>query len=85
MNAYKVLTLTIGIHFCVMYALTFVAVDTWQDVTLFNTRSLYMALVMVAPMLALMLFSMRHMYKNKNLNTVLYIGSTLLFFAAFCD
>lgn len=66
-------------HFFIMYALTYVAVNTLNDASLFSTRSLYMALVMVSPMVILMLFFMRQMYENKKMNTILYIGSALVF------
>ena len=62
-----------------MYTLTYIAVYTWADVSLFSTRSLYMAMIMVAPMLLIMLIVMRDMYRNKKLNAFLYACSIGLF------
>lgn len=83
MNSYIKLALTIGVHFFIMYALTYVAVYTWSDIPLFSTRSLYMALVMVAPMIFIMVFAMRGMYGDKKLNLLLYAGSAAIFITSF--
>lgn len=81
-QSYKNLAKTVGIHFFIMYSLTYVAVNTWSDASLFSTRSFYMAVVMVAPMVILMLFFMGSMYKDKKLNRLLYLGSFTLFIGA---
>lgn len=79
---YKKLLTTVGIHFVIMYFLAYIVVDSISDAYLFSTRPLYMALVMVPPMVILMLFFMRDMYKNRKLNTILYLSSTALFIFA---
>jgi len=83
MNPYKSLAWTVGIHFFIMYALTFAAVHAFADIPLFSTRSLYMAVIMVAPMVILMVWFMRSMYTNRVYNLFLFGGSALLFLAFF--
>lgn len=80
---YKKLLLTVGIHFVIMYCLGYVVVDSLSHAYFFSTRPLYMALVMVPPMVILMLYFMRDMYQNKKLNTWLYVGSFTVFIFAF--
>ena len=80
---YKKLALTVGIHFFIMYALGYVVVDTLAHAYWFSTRPLYMAMIMVAPMVLLMLFFMRDMYPDKKLNLILYGVSGLIFIGAF--
>lgn len=83
MNPYAALAATIGIHFVIMYLLVFVPVNVWDDIKPFNLRNLYKATIMVAPMVILMLFFMRHMYKHKMLNVLLYTGSATFFILSF--
>ena len=82
-QSYKSLATTVGIHFFIMYALSYVVINSITDAYWFSTRPLYMALVMVAPMVILMLAFMSQMYQNKKLNTILYIASGLVFILAF--
>ena len=81
-DPYKALAYTVGIHFFIMYALTYAAVYTFNDIFL-NLNRFYMATIMVAPMVILMLFFMSHMYEKKQFNMWLYglsIGAFLVFF-----
>lgn len=80
---YKALALTVGIHFFIMYALVFAPVNVWADVKLFSIRSFYMAVIMVAPMVILMLAFMRDMYRDKKKNLSLYLLSVLIFIFGF--
>ena len=80
---YKALALTVGLHFTIMYLLVFVPVNAVDDITLFNLRNLYKAMIMVAPMVFLMLLFMGSMYKNGKLNIFLYSASVLVFVATF--
>lgn len=59
------------VHFFVMFALTYVLVDSWADVVL-NVNRVYMAAMMVAPMVLLMLLFMRSMFPSTRLNATLY-------------
>lgn len=79
---YYSLVKTVSIHFVIMYALSYLLVNSLSDAYFFSTRPLYMALAMVSPMVFLMVYFMRDMMMDKNLNTKLYIGSALLFVLA---
>jgi len=48
-----------------------------------NANRFYMAVVMVAPMVIVMLAFMSSMFQNKRLNIALYAGFALLFIATF--
>ena len=79
--AYPLFALNMLLSFLAMYFLMFTMVDTWGD--FFNNLNMgYMALTMLAPMGILMLVLMRGMYPNRMLNTVLYLGFTLVFVLA---
>ncbi|MBD3330448.1 DUF305 domain-containing protein [Candidatus Peregrinibacteria bacterium] len=65
-----------------MYGLTYAAADTFDHIFI-NMNRFYMALIMVAPMVILMLFFMRGMYPNKKLNILLYSLSGLIFIMGF--
>ena len=65
-DSYKTLTKTVGVHFFIMLALTYVGVFRFNDIFL-NLNRFYMAVLMVAPMIVLMMLFMSHMYKNKKL------------------
>ncbi|MBD3328812.1 DUF305 domain-containing protein [Candidatus Peregrinibacteria bacterium] len=82
-TAYKALSLTVGIHFFIMYALVFAPVNEWADVKIISIRSFYMAVIMVAPMVILMLTFMKDMYQNKRTNIALYFLSVLIFILGF--
>lgn len=81
-NPYKALAATVGIHFFIMFALTYVGVFRLEHVYL-NLNRFYMAVIMVMPMIILMLFFMSGMFKNKILNVVVYVTSGILFVASF--
>jgi len=80
---YKTLFVTIGVHFFIMYSLVFAPVNIWADVKIFNLRNFYMAVIMVAPMVILMLAFMQNMYQDKNKNRLLYLASVLIFVLGF--
>lgn len=68
------LVMDAGIMFCVMYAMIFSL-----DHAYFNSNSIYMTLMMVAPMGIVMLYAMRHMFQNAKLNIILYILFAVVF------
>ena len=78
LNPYKALGATVGIHFFIMLALTYVGVHRLDHVYL-NLNRFYMAVIMVAPMVILMMIFMGHMFANKKLNILLYSVSALIF------
>ncbi|MEX0748567.1 MAG: DUF305 domain-containing protein [Candidatus Saccharimonadales bacterium] len=65
-----------------MFALTYVAVNAFSDI-LFSLNKLYMAVIMVVPMVVLMLLFMSHMFENKKLNKLIYLASAALFLLIF--
>ncbi len=65
-----------------MWALTYVGVAALDHVYL-NVNRFYMAVVMVAPMVIVMLTAMSHMFPNKRLNVGVYAVSVAVFLAAF--
>jgi hypothetical protein len=81
-NPYKALAATVGIHFFIMFALTYVGVFRFDHIYL-NLNRFYMAIIMVAPMVILMLFFMGHMFEDKKLNLFLYVISGLVFVGTF--
>jgi uncharacterized protein (DUF305 family) len=81
-SQYKKLAMTISVNAVVMFFLTYAMIDT-VDHFYFNINRMYMALMMVAPMVVLMLFVMRSMYQNKKLNSILYAAFAGLFVVSF--
>lgn len=82
LQPYKSLAATVGIHFFIMFALTYVGVHTVDHIYP-NLNRFYMAIIMVAPMVVLMLLFMSHMFKNKKLTITLYVLSGLVFILSF--
>lgn len=81
-NPYKALATTVGVHFFIMFALTFVGVYRFEDIFI-NLNRFYMAVLMVVPMIVLMMIFMRSMFENKKLNYVIYAVSALVFVFTF--
>lgn len=81
-SPYQKLALVISINTVLMFLITYVMIDS-IDHFYFNINRVYMALMMVAPMVVLMLLVMRSMYDNKKLNLLLYAGFIGLFILIF--
>ncbi len=81
-KSYKSLAKTISIHFVIMYGLSYLLVNQISHAYLFSSRPFYMAVVMVAPMVFLMILLMRDMMPNEKLNLQLLFGSALIFVLA---
>lgn len=79
---YATLALAVTVHLFIMWALTYVGVARLAHVHL-NLNRFYMAVVMVAPMVFVMLVAMRHMFTRSRLNAVLKVASALVFLGAF--
>jgi hypothetical protein len=71
---YRKLALAISINTVLMYLITFVNI---ADISHFenNINRVYMALLMAAPMVIIMLLVMRSMFGNDGLNMGLYAGA----------
>lgn len=79
---YLTLAMAITVHFFIMWALTYVGIAA-LDHAFLNVNRFYMAVVMVAPMVVVMLTAMSHMFSNKRLNVALYVVSIAVFVGAF--
>jgi uncharacterized protein (DUF305 family) len=79
---YKKLALAISINAVIMFLLTYVIIDNLDHLYL-NINKVYMALMMVAPMVIVMLVVMRSMYENKKLNNILIAIFSGLFILCF--
>jgi uncharacterized protein (DUF305 family) len=62
----------------IMYLAMFAMIYSWGEF-IQNINFFYMALVMWAPMAALMLLTMKSMYQDTRLNMILYIAFALIF------
>jgi hypothetical protein len=82
LNPYKALAATVGIHFFIMFALTYSGVFVLDHIYP-NLNRFYMAVIMVAPMVVLMMIFMGHMFGNKKLNIALYSLSAIIFIGGF--
>jgi len=76
------LILNLLLSLAIMYLVMFAMIDGWGDFYN-NLNTFYMALAMVAPMGALMLLTMGHMYENRKLNLALYLAFAGLFAIGF--
>jgi uncharacterized protein (DUF305 family) len=81
-NSYKKLAAAISINAVIMFFLTFVLIDRLEHFHV-NINRIYMALIMAAPMVMIMLLVMRSMFKDRRLNTILYAASGGLFLLLF--
>jgi uncharacterized protein (DUF305 family) len=78
MMSYKKFSLMMLISFIIMYIVMFLNMDKLDHYYTSATR-IYMALLMVAPMVVIMMLMMGKMYPNKKWNTSIIIGSVVLF------
>ena len=79
---YRKLGVAVGINTVVMFLLTYALIDT-VDHFRPNINRVYMAVMMSAPMVVVMLSVMRSMYPNRRKNLALIGAFTLLFLAVF--
>ncbi|WP_020601498.1 DUF305 domain-containing protein [Spirosoma spitsbergense] len=77
-NNYRKFFLMLVVSFVIMYTVMFLNVFMIDHVYLSLTR-LYMTLLMVSPMALMMLLFMSGMYKNKQMNLSIGIGSVVVF------
>lgn len=66
----------------IMYFVMFVMIDRLSSF-FNNLNMLYMALMMVTPMVVLMIVAMPHMFPSKRANAALLVGSAVVFVASF--
>ena len=75
---YMMLAVNLGLSLLVMYLAMFAMIWSWGEF-IQNVNFFYMALVMWAPMGAIMLVTMGGMYRNRKLNTALYLAFATIF------
>lgn len=75
---YAMLAVNLGLSLLVMYVAMFAMIWSWGEF-IQNVNFFYMALVMWAPMGAIMLATMGGMYRNRRLNAALYLVFTAIF------
>ena len=81
-SSYKKLAIAIAINTVIMFFLTYVNIIRLNTFH-FNLNRVYMALIMAAPMVIVMLLVMRSMFKNPRMNAMLLAGAaaaTILIF-----
>ena len=81
-SPYKGLAIAISINAVLMFIITYAMIDT-VDHFYANINRAYMAIMMTAPMIVVMLIVMRSMYQNRRLNIIIHIGAILLFIVSF--
>lgn|SRR5690606_40734191 len=75
---YVKLAVNLGLSLLVMYLAMFAMIWSWGEF-IQNVNFVYMALVMWAPMGAIMLATMGSMYRNRTLNFVLFAAFAAIF------
>jgi uncharacterized protein (DUF305 family) len=75
---YRMLGINLMLSLVIMYVAMFAMIWTWGEFVQ-NINFLFMALVMWAPMAAIMLLTMRPMYSNRKLNGLLYLAFAAVF------
>ncbi|KQX24280.1 hypothetical protein ASD39_25480 [Sphingomonas sp. Root50] len=81
-NPYLSLAVQTVVGGVIMYLVMFVMIDG-LDSFYNNLNMLYMTLMMIAPMVALMILAMRHMFPSRGANAALLLGSVVVFFGCF--
>ncbi len=76
-SSYRKLAIAITINTFIMFLLTYVMISSINHFVV-NINRIYMALIMAAPMVIVMLLVMRSMFMNKRLNAILLVIFGLL-------
>lgn len=79
---YLMLGLSTLLSAIVMYFSMYAMIDTLQSF-FGNINQAYMAIMMAAPMVPIMILTMRSMYSHARLNAILHVGSAIVFLLAF--
>ena len=82
MHPYRKFILMIVVSATLMFGLMYLNTYQFSHVR-FNQTRLFMTFIMAGSMSLVMLFFMRHMYKNKKANIAIVIGSVALMFLGF--
>jgi uncharacterized protein (DUF305 family) len=79
---YKKLGLAVLINIVLMFLITYVNIRSLQHFY-FNINRVYMALLMAAPMVIVMMLVMRTMFERKRLNAILIAASAVIIVLTF--
>lgn len=82
MSSYGKLGIVIAINAVVMFLLTYALIDSVDHFHV-NINRMYMALMMVAPMVIMMLIVMRSIFGNARLNVLVYVAAVAVFLGSF--
>jgi hypothetical protein len=82
MSAYQKLAVMVPVNAVLMYLLMFAMIDSWPHFVS-NINFVYMALLMVAPMVLVMMGLMHPMFQNRRRNVFLYALFALLLVGSF--
>lgn len=83
MHPYRNFILMIAVSATLMFGLMYLNTYQFSHVWFSQTR-LFMTFIMAGSMALVMLFFMRHMYKDKRANIAIIIGSVALMILGFC-
>lgn len=81
-SSYLRLGAELACDFVVMYLVMYSMIATLSHFR-FNLNNVYMTLMMLAPMAAIMLVSMRAMFPSRRLNRIIGIGALVVFLGSF--
>jgi hypothetical protein len=81
-HAYKALLGELLIDFVIMYLVMYTMIAT-LDHFHFNLNTVYMTLMMVAPMTIVMLVAMRSMFRDRRMNIAIGVGAAVVFALSF--
>jgi uncharacterized protein (DUF305 family) len=81
-HSYRALAVELVVDFAIMYLVMYTMIAT-LDHFHFNLNTVYMTLMMLAPMAAVMLVAMRSMYRSRRLNIGLGLGAVCVFALSF--
>ena len=79
---YMLLAVNLGLSLIIMYVAMFVMIWSWGEF-IQNINFFYMALIMWAPMGAVMLLTMKSMFPNRKLNALLHAGFAIVLVLSF--
>ena len=81
-GSYRALAVEMAVDFVIMYFVMYTMIATLDDFR-FNLNTVYMTLMMVAPMTVVMLVAMRSMYRSRRLNLAIGGAAVAVFAASF--
>lgn len=81
-SGYRSLVIELSLHFIVMYLVMYAMIWTINEFYL-NINNLYMTLMMVTPMAAIMMVTMRSMFPSTRINIAIGVVAVVVFLGSF--